>query len=127
VDADGSGAVEFPEFCVMMVKKMQENDTENEVRYSISGFPSNINSSTRSERPTECLTKRGLGTSRPPSSGSPDLAAGINNKLVSRMIFRSLPERLSEADIDEMLEAADTDGERSSAVSHQTCLRERHV
>ena len=27
------------------------------------------------------------------------------------MIFRSLPERLSEAEIDEMLEAADTDGE----------------
>ena len=34
VDADGSGAVEFPEFCVMMVKKMQESDTENEVPFS---------------------------------------------------------------------------------------------
>ena len=33
VDADGSGAVEFPEFCVMMVKKMQETDTENEVNF----------------------------------------------------------------------------------------------
>ena len=32
VDVDGSGAVEFPEFCVMMVKKMQESDTENEIR-----------------------------------------------------------------------------------------------
>ena len=32
VDVDGSGAMEFPEFCVMMVKKMQETDTENEVR-----------------------------------------------------------------------------------------------
>ena len=32
VDMDGSGAVEFPEFCVMMVKKMQESDTENEIR-----------------------------------------------------------------------------------------------
>ena len=38
VDADGSGAVEFPEFCVMMVKKMQESDTENEVRVSLSAF-----------------------------------------------------------------------------------------
>ena len=28
-----------------------------------------------------------------------------------RMIFRSLPERLSEAEIDEMLTAADTDGD----------------
>ena len=30
------------------------------------------------------------------------------------MIFRSLPERLSEAEIDEMLAAADTDGEDQS-------------
>ena len=28
---DGSGSVEFPEFCVMMVKKMRESDIENEV------------------------------------------------------------------------------------------------
>ena len=32
VDVDGSGSMEFPEFCVMMVKKMSESDTENEVR-----------------------------------------------------------------------------------------------
>ena len=30
---DGSGSVEFPEFCVMMVKKMRESDIENEVQY----------------------------------------------------------------------------------------------
>jgi len=32
VDVDGSGAMEFPEFCVMMFKKMQESNTEEEVR-----------------------------------------------------------------------------------------------
>ena len=31
VDVDGSGAMEFPEFCVMMVKKMARAETENEV------------------------------------------------------------------------------------------------
>ena len=31
MDVDGSGSVEFPEFCVMMVKKMRESDIENEV------------------------------------------------------------------------------------------------
>ena len=33
-----------------------------------------------------------------------------NSTLITRMIFRALPERLSEAEIDEMLRAADTDG-----------------
>ena len=40
---------------------------------------------------------------------SPPLAN--NSFLTTRMIFRALPERLSEAEIDEMLRAADTDGE----------------
>jgi hypothetical protein len=31
---DGSGSVEFPEFCVMMVKKMRESDIENEVPFT---------------------------------------------------------------------------------------------
>ena len=31
-----------------------------------------------------------------------------------RMIFRALPERLSDAEIDEMLRAADTDGEQDA-------------
>ena len=31
MDVDGSGSVEFPEFCIMMVKKMRDSDTENEV------------------------------------------------------------------------------------------------
>ena len=35
VDVDGSGSMEFPEFCLMMVKKMNESDTENEVRNKI--------------------------------------------------------------------------------------------
>ena len=38
VDVDGSGSVEFPEFCVMMVKKMRESDIENEVRNRIINF-----------------------------------------------------------------------------------------
>ena len=32
---------------------------------------------------------------------------------ICRMIFRALPERLSDAEIDEMLHAADTDGQIS--------------
>lgn len=32
VDVDGSGAIEFPEFCLMLAKKTEECDVENEIR-----------------------------------------------------------------------------------------------
>ena len=32
VDVDGSGALDFSEFCLMMVKKMAESNTDNETR-----------------------------------------------------------------------------------------------
>ena len=78
VDVDGSGSMEFPEFCVMMVKKMAESDTENEVREAYRGFDK--------ER------------------------EGFITRSELRMIFAALPEKLTEEEIEEMLEAADTDG-----------------
>ena len=79
VDVDGSGAMEFPEFCVMMVKKMQESDTENEVREAYRVFDKDRD--------------------------------GFISASELRMIFAALPERLSAEEIEEMLEAADEDGE----------------
>lgn len=32
VDVDGSGYLEFPEFCMMMHKKLNDNDVENELK-----------------------------------------------------------------------------------------------
>ena len=32
MDVDGSGAVEWEEFCVLMYKKMREKDPENEIK-----------------------------------------------------------------------------------------------
>ena len=79
VDVDGSGSMEFPEFCVMMVKKMAESDTENEVREAYRVFDK--------ER------------------------EGFITRAELKMIFAALPERLSNEEIEEMLEAADEDGE----------------
>ena len=79
VDVDGSGSVEFPEFCVMMVKKMQENDTENEIREAYRVFDKE----------------------REGAIAASEL----------RMIFAALPQRLSDQEIEEMLRAADRDGE----------------
>merc|ERR1711994_128233 len=78
VDVDGSGAIEFPEFCVMMVKKMQESDTENEIREAYRVFDK--------ER------------------------TGMIEVIEMRMILSNLPEKLMDAEIDEMLTTADKDG-----------------
>jgi len=85
VDVDGSGAIEFPEFCdhmklrqVMMVKKMQESDTENEIREAYRVFDK--------ER------TGGIAVSE------------------MRLILSNLPEKLSDEEIDEMLRTADKDG-----------------
>ena len=78
VDVDGSGSMEFPEFCVMMVKKMAESDTENEVREAYRVFDKDRD--------------------------------GFISRAELRMIFSALPERLTHEEIEEMLEAADEDG-----------------
>jgi len=78
VDMDGSGAMEFPEFCLMMIKKMSECDTENEIQEAYRVFDKDRD--------------------------------GAIPRSELRMIFAALPERLSEEEIEEMLEAADTDG-----------------
>lgn len=107
VDVDGSGSMEFPEFCeffldfgyfldplktflmileifscafkgVMMVKKMAENDTENEIREAFRVFDADND--------------------------------GYISRSELRMIFANLPERLTKEEIEEMLDAADEDG-----------------
>ena len=78
VDVDGSGSMEFPEFCVMMVKKMAETDTENEIREAYRVFDKD--------------------------------GDGYITRSEMRMIFAALPERLSNEEIEEMLDAADDDG-----------------
>ena len=38
VDVDGSGAVEWDEFCVLMYKKMREKDPEDEIKQAARVF-----------------------------------------------------------------------------------------
>ena len=78
VDVDGSGLMEFPEFCVMMVKKMEETDTENEIQEAYRVFDKDKD--------------------------------GYITRSEMRMILSALPERLTQAEIEEILDAADDDG-----------------
>jgi len=34
VDTDGNGTIDFPEFLTMMARKMQDTDTEEEIRWA---------------------------------------------------------------------------------------------
>jgi calmodulin len=38
VDIDGNGTIDFPEFLTMMAKKMQDTDTEEEIREAFKVF-----------------------------------------------------------------------------------------
>ena len=38
VDVDGSGAVEWEEFCVLIYKKMREKDPDNEIKEAFRVF-----------------------------------------------------------------------------------------
>jgi len=89
VDVDGSGAIEFPEFCVMMVKKMQESDTENEIREAYRAFGG------YAADKMKVFDKERTG--------------GIAVSEM-RLILSNLPEKLSDEEIDEMLRTADKDG-----------------
>ena len=50
VDVDGSGALDFSEFCLMMVKKMSESNTDNETQEAYRVFDKDMDGFiTRSE------------------------------------------------------------------------------
>ena len=89
VDVDGSGSMEFPEFCVMMVKKMEETDTENEIQEAYRVFDKEKD--------------------------------GYITRLEMRMILSALPDRLTQAEIEEILDAADDDGRNRLFLDFKRC------
>ncbi|XP_045151065.1 neo-calmodulin-like [Echinops telfairi] len=43
VDADGNGPIDFPEFLTMMTRKMEDTDSEREIREAFRVFDKNCN------------------------------------------------------------------------------------
>ena len=98
VDVDGSGAVEWEEFCVLIYKKMREKDPENEIKQAARvfdpeglGYIGNYNSA------GELRTHRKLNI-------RPELEE-------LRSIFLQLPELIDDQELEEMLSVGDRNGD----------------
>ena len=99
VDVDGSGAVEWDEFCVLMYKKMREKDPENEIKEAFRVFDT-----------------EGIGY----IGSCQNLEEVHDNNYVLeaeelRNILLQLPETLSDEEMDEMLRAGDKVGFNNEA------------
>jgi calmodulin len=79
VDADGSGTIDFPEFLVMMARKMRDTDSEEELREAFRVFDKDGN--------------------------------GFISASELRRIMTNLGEKLSDAEVDEMIREADSTGD----------------
>jgi calmodulin len=58
-DTDGSGTIDFPEFLTMMARKMQDNDTDEEVREAFKVFDKDGNGFISSAELRHVLTSLG--------------------------------------------------------------------
>ena len=97
VDVDGSGAVEWDEFCVLIYKKMREKDPENEIKQAARVFD-----------------PEGLGYIGNYSNSATyiELKLNIRPELEElRSIFLQLPELIDDQELEEMLSAGDRDGD----------------
>ena len=98
VDVDGSGAVEWDEFCVLIYKKMREKDPENEIKQAARvfdpeglGYIGNYNSAIKREL---------------------NIKLNIRPELEElRSIFLQLPELIDDQELEEMLRTGDRNGD----------------
>jgi len=79
VDSDKSGSIEFDEFLQLMARKMQDTDTEEEIREAFKVFDKDNN--------------------------------GFISAAELRHVMTNLGEKLTEAEVDEMIREADVDGD----------------
>lgn len=79
VDIDGNGTIEFDEFLQMMVSKMKDTDSDEEIREAFKVFDLDGN--------------------------------GVIGKHELRMVMMALGERLTEEEVDAMVQHADADGD----------------
>lgn len=93
VDSDGNGTIDFPEFLTMMARKMQDTDTEEEIREAFKVFDKVI-SNTISQ--ISYFLQDGNG---------------FISAAELRHVMTNLGEKLTDEEVDEMIREADVDGD----------------
>ena len=96
VDVDGSGAVEWEEFCVLIYKKMREKDPENEIKQAARVFD------------PEGLGYIGIMTQQIELTVKLNIRTELEEL---RSIFLQLPELIDDQELEEMLRAGDRNGD----------------
>ena len=96
VDVDGSGAVEWEEFCVLIYKKMREKDPENEIKQAARVFD------------PEGLGYIGIITQQIELTVKLNIRTELEEL---RSIFLQLPELIDDQELEEMLRAGDRNGD----------------
>jgi calmodulin len=115
VDSDGNGTIDFPEFLTMMARKMKDTDSEEEIKEAFKVFDKDGNGFISSAELRHVMLNLGQHLIIPNTSTSPNTAV------------RSLGEKLTDTEVDEMIREADVDGdgqinyEGSFSVSCPTC------
>ena len=99
VDADGNGTIDFPEFLTMMARKMKDTDSEEEIKEAFKVFDKDGNGYISAAELRHVMTNLG----RHPS-------ISFCGSSLTR-ITRSIGEKLTDNEVDEMIREADVDGD----------------
>ena len=105
VDVDGSGYLEFPEFCMMMHKKLNEGDQENDLKEVFRVFGKD---ETGKEREDQYFSMASIITVQ---IADPTRFSGCITADELKFVLTHLPGKVTYKEIDEMIKTVDENGD----------------
>ncbi|KAH7868574.1 uncharacterized protein C8R40DRAFT_1134429 [Lentinula edodes] len=101
VDVDGNGTIDFKEFLSMMAKKFKDTDSEEEIRQAFQVFDKDGNGTISAKELKAVMESLGA-------------LLGLLKWIIAisdRDVFVDLGEKLSDKEVDAMIQEADLDGD----------------